>query len=200
MKENQLHVHLSLKEIFKKLSESLDRVIYNYFFKKYSPRLLRFALLFKKQYGVTEESGTDVMLNILKKRKKIPTTDKNERVIFISVKNKSFKYNRKSFDQVFTNNFQSFADLLRSPFVSQENEYLENEFPQVVKSTIDALPPIRKLIFNTVREDGLKYHKVANLFDFFVWAIDTQIGLTLKSLKENIEQYKYMNLRASQII
>lgn len=174
MKENLLHNHISLKEIFKKLSESLDRVLYNYFFKKYFPRLKWFGLLFIKQHNEAEKVLSDEMINILKKRKKIATTDKIEKDIFISVKNKFFKYLIKSKEQEYTDKLESETDLLLTKFVSQKYEYLENEYHQVVKSIIDALSPKRKLMFNLIRENGfnmirengLKFHKLANLFDF----------------------------------
>lgn len=200
MKKYLVPEHLSLKEIFIKLSESPDRVIYDYFFNTYYPKLIWFALLYVKQHSAAEEVVSDVMLNIFKKRKKLAETDNIEGYIFVSVKNQSLKYLRKSKRQVYVDNLESESDLLMTTSVSPEYEYLENEFHQVVKSTIDSLPPKRKLVFKLIKEDGLKYQEVANLLDLSVKTIETHMGLALKSLKENIERYKNGNLRRTQII
>lgn len=200
MKEHLLSVDLSLKEIFKKLSESPDRALYDYFFNKYYPKLIWFALLFVKQHCAAEEVVSDVMLNIFKKRKKLAETDNIEGYIFISVKNQSLKYLRKSNRQVYTDYTESENDLYMTTSVSPEYEYLENEFHQVVKSTIDALPPKRKLVFKLIKEDGLKYNDVAKLLDLSVKTIETHMGLALKSLKKNVERYKNGMESKTQII
>ena len=199
MKERRLYEQLSLKEIFKKLSESPDRPLYNFFFSKYYPKLIWFALIFVKQHCAAEEVVSDVMLNILKKRKKLAKTDNIEGYIFISVKNQSLKYLKKSKRQVYFDNLESETDLLMTTSASPEYEYLENEFHQIVKSTIDSLPPKRKLVFKMIKEDGLKYNDVANLLDLSVKTIETHMGLALKSLHENIAQYKAGKVQDTRI-
>lgn len=200
MNRYPLYKNLSLKEIFKQLSESPDRVLYDYFFNKYYPKLIWFALLFVKQHCAAEEVVSDVMLNIFKKRKKLAEKDNIEGYIFISVKNQSLKYLRKSKRQVCIDSLESGTDLLMTTSVSPEYEYLENEFHQVVKAAIDSLPPKRKLVFKLIKEDGLKYNDVAKLLDLSVKTIETHMGLALKTLKENIEQYKNGNLHPTQLI
>ena len=190
---------LSLKEIFKKLSDSPDRSLYNFFFNKYYPKLIWFALLFVKQHNAAEEVVSDVMLSIFKKRKKLAKTDNIDGYIFISVKNQSLKYLRKRKRQIYIDNLESVTDLLMTTSPSPEYEYLENEFHQIVKSTIDSLPPKRKLVFKMIKEEGLKYNDVANLLDLSVKTIETHMGLALKSLHENIEQYKAEKVQDTQI-
>ncbi len=190
MKERILYEHFSLKEIFKKLSEAPDRQLYNFFFNKYYPKLIWFALLFVKQHRAAEEVVSDVMLNIFKKRNKLAKTDNIEGYIFISVKNQSLKYLRKNKRQVYVDILESDTDLLMTTSISPEFEYLENEFHQVVRSVIDTLPPKRKLVFKMIKEDGLKYNDVAKLLDLSVKTVETHMGLALKTLNEKIKDYK----------
>ena len=199
MKERVLYDKLSLKEIFEKLAESPDRLIYNFFFNKYYPKLIWFALLYVKQHRAAEEVVSDVMLNIFKKRKKLAKTDNIEGYIFISVKNQSLKYLRKNKRQVYVDILESDTDLLMTTSASPEYEYLENEFHQVVKSVIESLPPKRKLVFKMIKEDGLKYNDVAKLLDLSVKTIETHMGLALKSLHKNIEQYKAGSVQDTRI-
>lgn len=200
MKEYHFYKNLTLKEIFLQLSESPDRELYDYFFNTYYPKLIWFALLFVKQHSAAEEVVSDVMLNIFNKRKKLAEKDNIEGYIFISVKNQSLKYLRKSKRQVCIDSLESGTDLIMTTSVSPEYEYLENEFHQVVKAAIDSLPPKRKLVFKLIKEDGLKYNDVAKLLDLSVKTIETHMGLALKTLKEHIGQYKNGNLHRTQII
>jgi RNA polymerase sigma-70 factor (family 1) len=189
LKNRTLYKDLALKEIFAKLSESPDRCLYNFFFDKYYPKMIWFSLLFVKNHNAAEEVVSDVLLSIFKKRKKLANYDNIEGYIFISVKNQSLKYLRKNKRQVYFDNFESEADLLMTTSVSPEYEYLESEFLKVIRSTVDSLPPKRKLVFRMIKEEGLKYQDVANLLDLSVKTIETHMGLALKTLHENIKKY-----------
>ena len=71
LKQHNAFDQLTLKEVFIKLSESPDRCVYDYFFNKYYPKLIWFALIFVKQHSIAEEIVSDVMLNILIKHNQI---------------------------------------------------------------------------------------------------------------------------------
>ena len=190
MKERILYKELTLKEIFAKLSESPDRALYNFFFDKYYTKMIWFALIFVKNHNAAEEVVSDVLLSIFKKREKIAKSDNIEGYIFISVKNQSLKYLKKNKRQVYFDNFESEADLLMTTSVSPEYEILENEFYNVIKVTLDSLPPKRRLVFRMIKEEGLKYQEVAKLLDLSVKTVETHMGLALKTLHQNIEKYK----------
>lgn len=194
MKERTLFDNLSLQEIFKKLSDHPDRALYNYFFNKYYPKLIWFALIYVKQHSLAEEIVSDVMLNIFKKRQKLAQSENIEGYIFISVKNQSLKYLRKQKNKIFIDNYENEADLLLTSHESPEYEYISNEFHEIIKSAIDALPPKRKLVFRMIKEEGLKYQDVARLLDLSIKTVETHMGLALKSIHLCIETYKTSNV------
>jgi RNA polymerase sigma factor (sigma-70 family) len=126
LKENNLYGKLTLKEIFIKLSETPDRLLYNHFFNKYYQKLIWFALLFVKNQNAAEEVVSDVMLSIFNKREKLAESDNIEGYIFISVKNQSLKYLRKYNRQVSFDDFESETNFLLTTSVSPEYKMLEN--------------------------------------------------------------------------
>ena len=200
MKERRLHDQFTLKEIFKNLADSPDKALYDLFFNKYYPKLIWFALLFVKQHSAAEEIVSDVLFNILRKRKKLANSVNIEGYIFISVKNQSLKYLRKKKRQTIFDNFESDADLLMTTSISPEYEYEENEFHRIVRESIDTLPPKRKLVFRMIKEEGLKYNDVAKLLDLSVKTVETHMGLALKTLHECIENYKKDKFENSPVI
>ena len=200
MKERTLFDNLSLQDIFKKLSETPDRALYNYFFDKYYPKLIWFALIYVRQHSLAEEIVSDVMLNIFKKREKLAQSENIEGYIFISVKNQSLKYLRKQKNKIFIDNYENEADLLLTSNESPEFEYIRNEFHDIIKSAIDALPPKRKLVFRMIKEEGLKYQDVAKLLELSIKTVETHMGLALKSIHECIEMYKTNNIDQTPLV
>jgi len=194
LKERILYDNLSLRDIFKKLSDYPDRALYNFFFNKYYPKLIWFALIYVKQHSLAEEIVSDVMLNIFKKRQKLAQSENIEGYIFISVKNQSLKYLRKQKNKIFIDNYENEADLLLISHESPEYEYITNEFHEIIKSSIDALPPKRQLVFRMIKEEGLKYQDVAKLLDLSIKTVETHMGLALKSIHSRIEAYKTSNI------
>ena len=190
MKERNLYEHLTLKEIFQRLAESPNRVLYDVFFNRYYPKLIWFALLFVKQHCAAEEIVSDVLYNILRMRKKMATTVNIEGYIFIAVKNQSLKYLRKKKPQAVFDDFENEADLMMTTSVTPEYEYEENEFHRILRLAINSLPPKRRLVFRMVKEEGLKYNDVANLMDLSVKTVETHMGLALKTIHECIYRYK----------
>lgn len=143
-----------------------------------------------KNQNAAEEVVSDVMLSIFNKREKLAESDNIEGYIFISVKNQSLKYLRKCNRQVSFDDFESEAGFLLTTSVSPEYKMLENEFYGVIRTTLDSLPPKRKLVFRMIKEEGLKYRDVAKLLNISVKTIETHMGLALKTLHGNIKKYQ----------
>jgi len=182
------------------LSDYPDRSLYNYFFNKYYPKLIWFALIYVKQHCLAEEIVSDVMLNIFKKRQRLAESENIEGYIFISVKNQSLKYLRKQKNQIFIDNYENEADLLLTSRETPEFEYMTNEFQQIIRSAIDSLPPKRKLVFRMIKEEGLMYQDVAKLLDLSIKTVETHMGLALKTIHACISNYKKEGVRQTAVI
>ena len=200
MKERNLYDNLSLREIFKRLSDYPDRALYNHFFNKYYPKLIWFALIYVKQHSLAEEIVSDVMLNIFKKRQKLAESENIEGYIFIAVKNQSLKYLRKQKNKIFIDNYENEADLLLTSHESPEYEYITNEFQQIIRTAIDSLPPKRKLVFRMIKEEGLKYQDVAKLLDLSIKTVETHMGLALKTIHACISNYKMADSMQASVV
>ncbi len=185
-----IYGHLTLKEIFKRLAEEPNRGLYEFFFNKYYPKLIWFAMLYVKQHSAAEEIVSDVLLNLFNRLSKIAESQNLEGYVFIAVKNQSLKYLRKSNRITYLENFESDEDLILTSPETPENICIENEFYKIVKETIEGLPPKRKLVFRMVKEEGLRYQDVAELLDLSIKTVETHMGLALKVIHRQIEAYK----------
>jgi len=186
----EIYQNLTLKEIFTRLADEPNRGLYEFFFNKYYPKLIWFALLYVKQHSAAEEIVSDVLLNIFNRLSKIAESQNLEGYIFIAVKNQSLKYLRKNNRITYLENFESDEDLMLTSPETPENIYMENEFYLIIREAIEALPPKRKLVFRMVKEEGLRYQDVAELLDLSIKTIETHMGLALKAIHQQIEAYK----------
>ncbi len=198
MKET--YTHLTLKEIFSKLTDEPTRGLYDYFFNKYYPKLIWFALLFVKQHAAAEEIVSDVMLNLLNRRARLAETKNLEGYIFITVKNQSLKYLRKYHRITYLEDYESNEDLMVSTSESPEQHYIQVEFGDIIREAIDSLPPKRKLVFRMVKEEGLRYQDVAELLDLSIKTVETHMGLALRVIHQSIRDYKDCGKKATAII
>ena len=147
-------------------------------------------MLYVKQHNAAEEIVSDVLINLFNRRAKIAESQNLEGYIFIAVKNQSLKYLRKNNRTTYMENFESDEDLILMTPESPENICIENEFGQIIRETIDSLPPKRKLVFRMVKEEGLRYQDVAELLDLSIKTVETHMGLALKVIHNQIEVYK----------
>lgn len=66
----------------------------------------------------------------------------------------------------------------------EENELSERMAR--VQAAIEALPTERRKVFRLSRNEGLKYHQIAERLDISVKTVENQMGKALKSLREEL--------------
>lgn len=63
------------------------------------------------------------------------------------------------------------------------------EFELKSRQAIDRLPPQCKTIFLLSRQEGLKYSEIAETLGISVKAVENQMGIALKKLREDLKPY-----------
>ena len=63
------------------------------------------------------------------------------------------------------------------------------ELTNIIQEAIEQLPERRKMIFLLSRDDGLTYQEIADVLDISVKTVETQIGRSLKWLREYLADY-----------
>lgn len=151
-------------------------------YKKYAPRLFRFAVSLLKNEEDAQEVLQEVFLIIWKKRFEV-----------------NYELSIQSF--LFTVSYNIIIDALRSKvktkaFVSelysqfhrselqQELEY--RQLNERLKTAVDALPTQRRLIFQLSREEGLSHREVAERLNIAPKTVENQINLALKQIRKKL--------------
>jgi RNA polymerase sigma-70 factor, ECF subfamily len=134
-----------------------------------------------------EELVQELFCQLWDKRSSITINISVKAYLFNSVKNKCLNHikHQKTKQQYRDETIRKFSEDDVSEF-----DYPEIELLQKIEESIDALPPRRQEVFRMSREQGLKYHEIAEQLGLSVKTVETHLGLALKALRESLKQYR----------
>ncbi|MDA3818414.1 MAG: RNA polymerase sigma-70 factor [Prolixibacteraceae bacterium] len=163
-----------------------DKKSFELLFNAYYNSLCYYALKFLDDYDDAEEVVQDVFITIWEKRSTtvLPLSVRN--YLFGSVRNRSLNVlkHKKIVDRHKSDNLKAQLEQ------SDDELYREIDLMNKINAHIDALPPRRREIFILSREYGLKYREIAEKLNLSVKTVEAQMGVALKSLRENLKEYK----------
>jgi len=165
-----------------------DKESFELLFKTYYKSLCFYALKFLDDYDNAEEVVQDVFINVWEKRNRILAPSSVRNYLFGAVRNRSLNMlkHKKVVDQ-------HKMDNLKIQLEQADDDFLhEVDLMNKINAQIDALPPRRREIFILSREYGLKYREIADKLNISVKTVETQMGGALKTLRENLKEYKKM--------
>lgn len=182
---------ININHLFRRIALNDDRKAYNAFFDYYYPRLIKFALIFVNHHSHAEEVVSEALIKIFKNRKKLAKINRIEGYIFITVKNQCLKFLKKNNQHLsIVHSIEEEDDFVIRSSDTPEREYLSNEFCSMLNDAIDQLPSKRKMIFQLVKEEGLKYKDVAELLNISVKTVEVHMGLALRDINAAITMYR----------
>lgn len=166
-----------------------DEEAYKVFFHRMYGRLINFSIYFVKNFELAEDVVSDVFVTFLKSRKKLNHIDNVEAFFYTAVKNQSLKFLRKKklSDVLFVQT--SSEDFQVKSTSRPDLELMDKELHDVLLRSMEQLPPQRKMIFQLVKFDGLKYKEVAKSLDISPKTVEKHMTISLKIIREIIEEY-----------
>jgi RNA polymerase sigma-70 factor (ECF subfamily) len=73
--------------------------------------------------------------------------------------------------------------------IDPEQYYMEVDLMKRIEKSIESLPPKRQEIFRLSREQGLKYHEIADKLNISVKTVEAQMGSALKHLRNELKEF-----------
>lgn len=163
-----------------------DNESFELLFKTYYQTLCFYAMKFLGNNNDAEEIVQDVFINIWEKRSTTVPPLSVRNYLFGSVRNRSLNVlkHKKIVDRHKSDNLKAHLEQ------SDDELYREIDLMNKINAQIDALPPRRREIFILSRDYGLKYREIAEKLNLSVKTVEAQMGEALKSLRENLKEYK----------
>ena len=180
MKENAL-----IAELQQKISLCEDMKAYRQLFDLLYERLFWFSYSFVKSREAAEEIVSDVFIKLWNIRDRLSDIDNLAVFLYTIAKNFSLNYITKNYKypQVSLDELQ--LEIVSS--VNPEDLYISTEMVNKINDTIRRLPSQCRLIFQMVREDGLKQKEVAAILHLSEITVRNQLTIAAKKIAQAIQ-------------
>ena len=154
-------------------------------FDTYYPRLFHFALSLLHNRPVAEEIVEDVFIRLWETRATLPAINNLSAYLLTAARNGILNHQRLKKNQAYLNIEDAQVEIIaevRNP----EERLISAQALQQIDASIASLPPQCRLIFQLVKEHGLKYREAAELLHLSVKTVEAQMGLALRKISESL--------------
>jgi len=174
-------------ELFSKILHD-DEKAFSELFNRYYSGLCVYAYQILHDDQKTQELVQEVFVQVWMKRKEIQVHSSVKSYLFRSVKNQLINWiNHQKVEQKYLDKLAAEQEDFHP------NQYfLEVGLQQKIEASVEALPPKRKEIFKLSREEGLTYREIAEKLEVSIKTVETQMGLALKQLREDLKEYRHL--------
>jgi RNA polymerase sigma-70 factor (ECF subfamily) len=129
-----------------------------------------------------EELVEDVFVKLWANRLHITAIENLTVYLYVAVKNRSLNLLSQKARELITAPFD-YLDTPIDEFASDPCDLMiTSEMMASMHQAIEELPPRCKMIFQLIREDGLKYKEVADILNISVNTIDVQMAIAVKKI------------------
>ena len=173
------------KDLFEKIKKG-DEKSFEFLFHKYYRHLCYFASKIINDDVAAEEIVQDFFVKLWEKREQLFIETSIKNYFFRSVKNLCL-----NFIQHYKTKLR-YAQIVISEVenhFSDDNNYPEIDLSVKIEESINSLPEKRREIFRLSRQEGLKYHEIAQKLNISIKTVETQMSLAIKSLREKLKNY-----------
>lgn len=155
--------------------------------------LLRFAISIVRYLPLAEEVVSDVLIQIWQKRRDLVSVKDLRLYLYISTRNRAINYLKNKHLGLVETTGDGFVDWDSSTprlKCSDPDPEALIEFAELngqVRAAIEQLPPKCRLIYQLVKENGLKYKEVATLLKVSIKTIEAQMAIAFKKLHQALD-------------
>ncbi len=163
-----------------------DEKAFETLFHKYYGYLCMYATKIINDDSSAEEIVQDFFVKLWEKREKLNIETSINNYLFRSVKNLCINYIQHNKTKV------RYAKNVLSEIennISDDSNFTEIDLSKKIEESIDSLPEKRKEIFRLNRQEGLKYHEIAQKLNVSIKTVETQMSLAIKTLREKLKDY-----------
>lgn len=176
----------SEKKILKKIKEG-DIKEYEALFKEYYERLCEFGLKYLRNLEYAEEIVQDTFYNIWKNRETLNIKTSLKAYLYTAVRNNCLQELRtKSLDIKYENYYKSHYV---NDSISPMDELNAKELSNVIDNALNSLPERCRIIFQMSRNEGLKYHEIAEKLSISIKTVEANMGKALKHFRICLKEY-----------
>jgi RNA polymerase sigma-70 factor (ECF subfamily) len=158
-----------------------DQLMFRQLYICFYKRLYHFALSMVRLKEAAEEVIEDVFVRIWQQRETAASIRNLKVYLYTAVKNSSLNYLSRKAKETITEPFDH-IDIGYSGPANPEQQMITAEMFDKIRQAVENLPPRCKMIFQLIREDGLKYKEVSQILNISVNTIDAQMAIAVSRI------------------
>jgi RNA polymerase sigma-70 factor (ECF subfamily) len=165
-----------------------DMQAYHALYDLFFPNLHRFCFSFVKSSEAAEEIVSDVFIKLWQIRNKLPEIENLKVYLYQIAKNFCLNYITRHFK----NPVASLDEIDIETVISLDNPEelcISADIINTIQQTIRQLPPQCRLIFQMVKEDGMRYKEVADILHISVLTVRNQVAIATRKIAEALPAY-----------
>lgn len=154
--------------------------------------LHRFSFSIVRSKEVAEEIVSDVFIKVWQIRHRLTEIENLRVYVYTITKNFSINYIHRNYK----NTSVSIDDMDIEAIIdlgTPEELCISAEMINKIRQAIRQLPPQCRIIFQLVKEDGMKYKEVADVLNISVFTVRNQLAIAVRKLGESLPSYVQSN-------
>ena len=162
-----------------------DLQAYHALYNLYFNNLKRFCFSFVKSSETAEEIVSDVFIKVWQIRNKLTEIDNLKVYLYSIAKNFCLNYITRHYK----NPVASLDEIDIETVISLDNPEelcISADILHTIQQTIRQLPPQCRLIFQMVKEDGMRYKEVADVLNISVLTVRNQVAIATRKIAETL--------------
>lgn len=173
-------LNIDIKDLLLKIARDNDLASFKKIYFLYYERLLKLACSYVTLTEVGEEIVDDVFVKIWSNRAGLAEVNNLTVYLYVAVKNRAINYNLTN--RITCVDIESVSYELKDMNGSVEDVLITDELAKIINYTIQRLPDECKIVFKLVKEDSLKYRKVAEILNISVKTVEYHMNNALKRI------------------
>jgi RNA polymerase sigma-70 factor (family 1) len=174
-----------------------DLQAYHALYDLFFPNLHRFCCSLVKSKEAAEEIVSDVFIKLWQIRNRLTEIDNLKVYLYQIAKNFCLNYITRHYKHPFT----SLDEIDVTAIISLDNPEelcITADIIQLIHQTIQQLPPQCRLIFQLVKEDGMRYKEVADILHLSVLTVRNQVAIAVRKVGEALPGWVRSEVRSKK--
>lgn len=160
-----------------------DITAYKELFLVYHGALVKFCATITRSRETAEEVVSDVFLKLWHNRSSLMKVENFHLYIYIIARNLSInRLHKDKNKECFS--LEEMAGEFKSIYLDPEQLMITAEMYRRIQAAINSLPPKCRMIFQLVKEDGLKHREVAALLDISLKTVENHMTIAFRKIGE----------------
>jgi RNA polymerase sigma-70 factor (family 1) len=178
----------AIYDLQRRIALCKDMKAYKELYKLLFASLHRFSYAFVKSNEVAEEIVSDVFVKLWQISGRLMEIENLKVYLYIIAKNFSLNYLAKN-SKKSTVSIDSIDVEAMVEIKSIEEFYISADIVRKIKQVIQQLPPQCRIIFQLVKEEGMKYKEVAEVLNLSPRTVRNQVAIATGKIAETLPPY-----------